>query len=105
MISMDFSLITAEQREALYNEVWKDPVTKPNFEELTDDELRNNEELSLLTNETKVFIKATCSKIQVPGQLRNPHKLIIDHEKESLYRKYPEKRERDKSKVSYSVHI
>ena len=159
--------ITAEERTALYNEVWTDPVTtvakrydlsdnglrkhckrlgiplpypgywarvksgqdldrtplpkvvgelkhcvreyvikyKPKFEDFSDDKLKNNEELSLVTDETKAFIQAACSKIQVPGQLRNPHKLIIDHERESMYRKFPEKRERDKSKTSYSVHI
>ena len=78
---------------------------KPGFEELSDDELRSGEELSLLTNETKEFIKAECAKVQVPSQLRNPHKLIIDHEKETLYRKYPDKRERDKTKTAYSVHL
>ena len=159
--------ITAEERAALYNEVWTDPVTtvakrydlsdnglrkhckrlgiplpypgywarvksgqdldrtplpkvvgelkrcvreyvikyKPKFEDFSDDKLKSNEELGLVTDETKAFIQAACSKIQVPGQLRNPHKLIIDHERESMYRKFPEKRERDKSKTSYSVHI
>lgn len=159
--------ITAEEREALYNEVWTEPVTtvakrydlsdnglrkhckrlgiplpylgywarvksgqeldrtplpkvvgelkhcvreyiikfRPKFEDFSDDKLRNNEELSLVTDETKAFIQATCAKVQVPGQLRNPHKLIIDHEKESMYRKFPEKREWDKSKTSYSAHI
>ena len=144
--------ITAEERAALYNEVWTDPVTtvakrydlsdnglrkhckrlgiplpypgywarvksgqdldrtplpkvvgelkrcvreyvikyKPKFEDFSDDKLKNNEELSLVTDETKAFIQAACSKIQVPGQLRNPHKLIIDHERESMYRKFPE---------------
>lgn len=164
---MDFSWVTAEQREELYNEIWTEPVItvakkygmsdnglrkqlrklgiplpppgywarvvagqkvskpalsritgelkkyirhyvikyKPNFEELSDEELRSNEDLSLLTDETKEFIKTTCLKVQVPTQLRNPHKLITDHEKESLYRKHPEKRERDKGKATYSVRI
>lgn len=56
---------------------------RPKFEDFSDDKLKNNEELSLVTDATKAFIQAACSKIQVPGQLRNPHKLIIDHEKES----------------------
>ena len=159
--------ITAEERAALYNEVWTDPVTtvakrydlsdnglrkhckrlgiplpypgywtrvksgqdlerttlpkvdgefkhyvreyvikyKPNYKDFSDDKLKSNEELSLVTDETKAFIQAACSKIQVPGQLRNPHKLIVNHERESMYRKFPEKRERDKSKTSYSVQI
>jgi hypothetical protein len=78
---------------------------KPKFEDFSDDTLKNDEELSLLTEETKAFIQARCSKIQVPSQLRNQHRLIIDHEKESMYRKFPEKRERDNSKTSYSVPI
>lgn len=164
---MNFSYMTAEEREALYNEVWTDPVIavakrynmsdnglrkhckklriplpplgywariaagqkvpkpalpkvtgeiknyirqyvikyKSNINELADDELRSEEELSLLTEETKIFIKDMCSKIQVPAQLRNPHQLITDHKQESFYRKNPEKRERDRSKTNYSVRI
>lgn len=159
--------MTAEEREALYNEVWTDPVItvakrynmsdnglrkhckklgiplpplgywariaagqkvpkpalpkvtgeiknyirqyvikyKSNINELADDELRSKEELSLLTEETKIFIKDMCSKIQVPAQLRNSHQLITDHKQESFYRKNPEKREQDRSKTSYSVRI
>ena len=78
---------------------------KPEFEDFSDDTLKNNEELSLLTEETKAFIQARCSKIQVPGQLRNPHALIIGHERETVYRKFPEKREKDKAKTSHYVNI
>lgn len=159
--------MTAEEREALYNEIWTSPMTtvaprynlsdnglrkhckklgiplpppgywarvaagqkvpkpalpkvigelkkhiqqhsikyKLNIGELTDDQLRSEEELSLLTEETKSFIKEVCSKIQVPAQLRNPHPLITDHKQETFYRNNPEKRERDRSKTSYSVRV
>ncbi|GEM_PF-1397694 len=152
---MDFRYsITADERDALYNEVWTDPVTtvaarynlsdnglrkysrkygiplpppgywarvksgqkvqksalppvigevkkyirnyvikyRSDFDQLTDEELINAEELSLLREETKDFIRETCSLVQVKGQLRNPHKYITEHKEEIIYR-----RKRDKA--------
>jgi hypothetical protein len=78
---------------------------KKPIKQMTDQELKNEEELSLLTEETKIFIRDACSKIQVPSQLRNPHYLITEHKEESFYRKNPEKREKNHSKTNYSVRI
>lgn len=146
---MDFEYVTADEREALYNEVWSEPVItvakrydmsdnglrkhckrlgiplppsgywakvksgqkvlKPalpkvtgelkkhvrnyaikyrtDMEQLTDAELMADEELSLLKDETKKFIRDVCSQVQVKGQLRSPHHLITEHKEEVTYRK------------------
>lgn len=143
---MDFRYVTADERVALYNEVWAEPVTivakwynisdnglrkhcirlgiplpprgywvriktdqkvpktalpkvigevkkhvrnyvikyRTDFEQLSDDELLCDEDLSLLREETKIFIRETCSQIQVKGQLRNPHHLITEHKEEVI---------------------
>ncbi|AYO29948.1 MAG: hypothetical protein PWR06_2215 [Thermoanaerobacteraceae bacterium] len=158
---MDFRFITADEREALYNEVWAEPVTtvarrygmsdnglrkhckrlgiplppsgywarvkagqkvsKPalpkvtgelkkhvrnyaikyrtDLEQLTDAELMTDEELSLLREETKTFIRETCSQIQVKDKLRNPHHLITEHKEEVIYRK---KRDKALKQASFS---
>jgi len=57
------------------------------------------EELSLLREETKTFIRETCSQIQVKGQLRNPHHLITEHKEEVIYRK---KRDKALKQASFS---
>lgn len=150
---MDFKHITADEREALYNEVWSEPVItvakrynisdnglrkhckrlgiplpssgywakvkagqkvpKPalpkvtgelrkhvrnyaikyrvDIEQLTDEELMADEELSLLKDETKKFIKEISSQIRVKGQLRSPHHLIAEHKDEIVYRKKRDK--------------
>jgi hypothetical protein len=158
---VDFRFITADEREALYNEVWAEPVTtvakrygmsdnglrkhckrlgiplppsgywarvkagqkvsKPalpkvtgelkkhvrnyaikyrtDLEQLTDAELMSDEELSLLREETKTFIRETCSQIQVKDKLRNPHRLITEHKEEVIYRK---KRDKALKQASFS---
>lgn len=65
---------------------------RTDIEQLTDTDLMADEDLNLLKEETKTFIKETCSQIQVRGQLRNPHHLIIEHKEEVVYR-----RKRDKA--------
>ncbi|AFL99875.1 hypothetical protein Desde_1456 [Desulfitobacterium dehalogenans ATCC 51507] len=158
---MDFRNITQDEREAIYNEVWTDPVTivakrynmsdnglrkhcrrlwiplppngywarvkagqkvpKPelpkvrgelkrhvsnyfikfrgDIDQITDAELMSEEELSLLTEETRTLIRETCSQIQVKSQLRNPHDLITKHKEEIAYRK---KRDRDLQQASFN---
>lgn len=150
---VDFKYITADEREALYNEIWSEPVitvakrygmsdnglrkhckrlgiplppsgywakvksgqkvSKPalpkvtgelkkhvrnyaikyrtDIEQLTDEELKVDEELSLLKDETKKFVKEICSQVQVKGQLRSPHRLITEHKEEVIYRKKRDK--------------
>jgi len=65
---------------------------RTDLEALTDAELMLEEELSLLRDETKIFIREKCTLIQTKGQLRNPHHLITEHKEEVLYR-----RKRDKA--------
>jgi hypothetical protein len=146
---MDFSIITIEKREALYKEVWAEPVTtiakryglsdnglrkqckklgiplppigywakvvaghkvirpvlpsvtgeirnhvkgyfiqyKTDIEKLPDEELVADEEFSLFTEETKNRIKQICSQLQVKGQVKNPHHLIIEHKEGIVNRK------------------
>lgn len=146
---MDFKFTTGDDREALYNEVWAEPVTivakrynmsdnglrkhckrlgiplpprgywerirsgqkvsktalpkvtgelknhvrnyvikyKADFEKFSEADLRSDEELSLLSEETKKFIKEKCSQIQVKSQLRNHHTIITEHKEETIYRK------------------
>lgn len=64
---------------------------KTDIEQLTDAELKVDEELSLLKDETKKFIKEICSQVQVKGQLRSPHRLITEHKEEVIYRKKRDK--------------
>ncbi|WP_312649287.1 hypothetical protein [Aminipila sp.] len=150
---MDLKFITQDDREALYNEIWTDPVItvakrygisdnglrkhckrlgiplppsgywakinsgqkvpKPalpkvtgelkkhirnyaikirtDIRQMSDEELRADEEFHLFREETKVLINETCSNIQVKCQLRNPHHIIEEHKEEVIYR-----RKRDK---------
>ncbi len=60
---------------------------KSGIEQLSDEELMNSGELSLLTDDTTFFIKETCSQLQVKSQLRKPGSLIAGHMEESKYRK------------------
>lgn len=69
------------------------------IEQLTDDELINGEEFSLLREETKDFIRQKCSQVEVKGQLRKPHKYITEHKEEIIYRK---KREKALKQASFS---
>lgn len=70
---------------------------KYNSNELTDEQLvaLKEEELSLLTDETKVLIKKKCYDIVVKEQLRNPHQLILNHQEEMILRKKKEKELRE----------
>lgn len=159
--SVDFSHVTQDRREALYNEVWTDPVTtvakrydmsdnglrkhckrlwiplppngywakikagqkvskpelprvrgelknyvsnyvikyRPDIDQLTDAEMISDHGFSLLTEETKAFIRDTCSKIQVKGQLRSPNNLITEHKEEVIYRN---KRDKALQKASFN---
>lgn len=138
---MDFKWVTGDEREALYNEIWTEPVTivakrygisdvglrkhckrlgiplpsagywskvragqtvpKPplpkvtgelrrfvrnyvikyqaDVESLSDSELQAAHDLSLLREETRDFIRDTCSNLKVAGKLRDPHNLIKQH--------------------------
>ncbi|MBY6756717.1 hypothetical protein HYH82_05230 [Clostridium botulinum] len=60
--------------------------------ELTDENLLTlkDEELSLLTEETRNIIHKKCDNIEVKNQLRNPHKHIVDHQEEMVSRKKKE---------------
>lgn len=160
---MDFKYVSGDEREALYNEVWAEPVTvvakrynisdtglrkhckrlgiplpysgywaklkagksvtktplpevygifkkyvhnyvikfKTNIKKLSDDELLSDEELNLLSDETIRFIHDKCSKIQVKNQLRNPHRLIIEHKERVIYRK---KRGKELKQESFNSH-
>lgn len=146
---MDFKYVSGDEREALYNEVWAEPMTtvakrynmsdnglrkhckrlgiplpssgywaklkagksvtktslpevygifkkyvhnyvikfKTDLKKLSDDELVSNEELNLLSEQTVKFIKDKCSKVQVKNQLRDPHRLIIEHKNGLVHRK------------------
>jgi hypothetical protein len=66
---------------------------KYNAYELTDDKLLilKDEELSLLTDDSKQFIKEKCDNVIVKNQLRNPHQLIKNHQEEIVNRKQKEK--------------
>lgn len=68
-----------------------------NNKELSDEELRQLEELGLLTNETKALIIKKCNNTKVKRQLRNPHNLIIEHQKEMELRRETEKDLKEKS--------
>lgn len=65
---------------------------KADMEELSDAELSSDEELGLFSEETKKFICEKCSKIEVKGQLRDPHHLVIEHKEEMAYRKLRDRR-------------
>ncbi|WP_319403934.1 hypothetical protein [uncultured Anaeromusa sp.] len=69
------------------------------IESFTDNELANAEELNLLQEETKSFIREKCAQATVKSQLRNPHKYIIEHKEETIYRK---KRDRALKRASFS---
>ncbi len=64
---------------------------RADLEQLTDAELIVDEDLSLLSEETKKLIKETCAQVQVKGKLRSPHRLIIEHKEEIDYRKKRDK--------------
>jgi len=70
---------------------------KYNANELSDEELLIEEELSLLTDETKQLIKKKCNSIVVKNQLRNAHQLILNHQEEIKLRKQKEKELRENS--------
>lgn len=146
---MDFKYVSGDEREALYNEVWEEPMTtvakrynmsdnglrkhckrlgiplpssgywaklkvgksvvktplpevygiykryvhnyvikfKTDLKKLSDEELLSNEELNLLSEKTIQFIKDKCSKIKVKKQLKDPHRLIIEHKNGLINRK------------------
>lgn len=154
-------IITVEQREKLYNEIWEEPIAivskrygmsdmtlkkrcnkldiplppsgywkriksgqkveKPplskvfrkyvgfvrkskinymyNSTELSEEDLLilKDQELSLLTEESRVIIKEKCNNVIVKNQLRNPHQLILDHQDEMLLRKKKEKEFKEKN--------
>jgi len=81
--------VTGELKKRVCNYAIK---YKADIKEFTDEELMVDEELSLLSVETKKLIADTCSQIQVKNQLRNPHNLIIEHKEEIINR-----RKRDKA--------
>jgi hypothetical protein len=81
--------VTGEIRKHVRNYAIK---YRPDIEGLTDAELEEEGELSLLREETREFIKERCSQVQVKAQLRNPHHLIEEHKEEVIYR-----RKRDKA--------
>lgn len=70
---------------------------KYNANELNDERLLilKDEELSLLTDETRILIKNKCDNIVVKNQLRKPHQLILDHQEEMMLRKQKEKELRE----------
>ncbi len=80
--------VTGELKKYIRNYIIK---YRPDIDQLPDDVLKKNEDLSLLQEETKAFIRETCSHIQVKGQLRNPHKLITEYKEEIIYRKKRDK--------------
>jgi len=158
---MDFRIITQDQREALYKEVWEEPVItvakryglsdnglrkhcnrlgiplpysgywariragekipipslpkvtgelkdyirnyvikyRTDLEQLSDEELMSEEELNLLREETKVFLKEKCAQIKVKDQLKTPHSIITENIKEIKKR---EKRDKALAIVSSS---
>ena len=81
--------VTGELKELVYGYAIK---YKAEMEQLTDDELASEEELSLFSDDTKVFIRKTCSQIEVKNQLRDPHHLITEHKEEIAYRKKRDKK-------------
>lgn len=76
--------VTGDLRKYVRNYVIK---YRADMSDLPDKELMTDEALSLLSEETKSFIKEQCSKAQVKKQLRNPHRLINEHREEIIYRK------------------
>lgn len=64
--------------------------------ELTDENLitLKDEELSLLTEETRNIIHKRYENIEVKNQLRNPHKHIVDYQEEIVSRKKKEIKEK-----------
>lgn len=80
--------VTSELRKHIRNYVIK---YKYDVKKLTDEELKSGEEMFLLTDDTKNYIKEVCSKITVKSQLRDPHPLIVEHQEEILYRKKRDK--------------
>lgn len=165
---MRFDIVTAEERESLYNEVWTEPVTevakryeisdvalrkrciklgiplppsgywarvragqkvpktllpkvtgdlkkvirnyviryKTDIKNLSDQELMADEELSLLSDETKGFIHEMCSKVQVKNQLRDPNPMIKAHKEEMDYRHKRDKAlKRADFNTNYYYHV
>lgn len=80
--------VTGELRKHVRNYAIKYRI---DIEQLTDAELMADEEFSLLKEETKNFIRETCSRIQVKGHLKNAHRLINEHKEEIIYRKKRDK--------------
>lgn len=158
---MKFDYVSGDEREALYNEVWGEPMVtvaqrygmsdnglrkhckklgiplptsgywaklkagknvaktplpevhgilkrhvhsyviklKTDLKNLNDDELVNDKELNLLSEDTIKYIQDKCSKIKVKNQLRNPNQLIVDHREEIIYRK---KRDKELKQASFN---
>ncbi|MCA1291912.1 hypothetical protein LBW89_02650 [Paenibacillus sp. alder61] len=80
--------VTGELKKHVRNYVIK---YKHDVKNLKDEELESGEGMFLLTDDTKNYIKETCSKIEVKSQLREPHPLIVEHQEEMKYRKSRDK--------------
>lgn len=80
--------VTGELRKYVRNYAVK---YRADVDTLTDTELMSDEELFLLKDETKAFIRERCSQVQVKSQLRNPHHFIDEHKQEIIYRKKRDK--------------
>lgn len=76
--------VTVDLRKYVRNYVIK---YRTDLEKLSEDVLSSKEELHLLRDETKEYIKAKCFNLKVSNQLRNPHQLISEHKEEIKYRK------------------
>jgi hypothetical protein len=88
VLKIELPKVRGELKKYVRNYVIK---YREDIDQLTDDDLKVDKELSLLTEETKKFIYETCSQVKVKDQLRNPHDLITQHKEEALYRKKRDK--------------
>lgn len=91
--------VTGELRKYVRNYIIK---YKHDVNELSDSELLVDEELNLLTEETKTYIKEKCANVHVNKILRNPHSLIIEYQKELENRHQKEKELKQSSGFYYS---
>lgn len=89
--------VTWELKKYVYNYIIR---YKDGIDDYTDEELDSEEELHLLKDKTKEFIKDVCFKLKVKAQLRNPNKYILEHKEEILYRK-----KRDKELNAYGSNL
>ena len=94
----DLPDVRGELKKYVYSYIVK---YRKDTDQLADDVLIASEGLSLLTDDTISFIRETCSQIKVKKQLRNPHKLIVEHKEESIYRK---KRDKSLQQNSYNTN-